>query len=180
MTRPPLILPPRDDLFRIAQIVFIPKELRGPNLERIAHHEAGHIVQMRWAGLEPKHATATPTAGVAEFCEVEPVHHPIAADDQTLVSAWCASVYHAGVIAELIHAGLPWTGVLYRPQSQDWKNATLFLGDRFFGTAGHAYAQRVAHAVLTHHWPEVQRIAAHLISNGSWTPADDELRPAAA
>ncbi|WP_449191874.1 hypothetical protein [Thauera sp.] len=169
-------LPPVAELRRIHPIVEIPDVMRGPSLERVAHHEAGHIVMMAWAGLTPTKASATDRAGLAEWdlSEIEADEAPTGYD-RGVAAAQAAAVLHAGVVAELIHAGLPWRGVLYRPRSQDWKTACLLLAPHFGnGLAGHGFAQRTAHAVLTHRWARVQEIAAELIERGTWRPEHDD------
>lgn len=164
-------LPPLAELRRIHQLVEIPAALRGPSLERVAHHEAGHVLLMEWCGLTPTKASATDRAGLAEW-DLSEIEADAPADyDRPLAAAQAAAVLHAGVVAELIHAGLPWRGVLYRPRSQDWKLAAQLLAPHFgAGLAGHGFSQRTAHAVLTHHWPRVQEIAAELIERGTWRP----------
>lgn len=172
----PVPFPQVSDLRRIHALVEVPAEMRGANLARTAHHEAGHIVLMRWAGLDPTHATAAETGGRAHWTPWdggEEVQQPDEAN-RPLYAAWLAAVWHAGIVAELLHAGLTWEGVLYRPRSQDWKTARQFLAPHFgIGLAGHGFAQRTALAVLTEHWPEVQKIAAELIEHGEWRPTDD-------
>lgn len=169
-------LPSRADLYRVHPSVEIPAALRGPSLKRTAHHEAGHIVLMEWCGLTPTGATATERAGLAEWdlTEIDADDDQVA-HDRPLAAAQAAAVMHAGIVAELVHAGLPWTGVLVRERSQDWKTACLLLSPHFgHGLAGHGYAQRTAHAVVTHHWPRVQQIAARLIATGKWSPDDGQ------
>ena len=171
-------LPPPADLRRIHALVETPPELRGPSLARTAHHEAGHVVLMEWCGLTPTGASATEREGLArwDLSEIEADDDQVAYD-RPLAAAQAAAVMHAGIVAELIHAGLPWTGVLYRPRSQDWKLACLLLAPHFgAGLAGHGFAQRVALGVLTHHWPRVQEIAAELIERGTWRPEDAGTR----
>ena len=167
-------MPPPADLRRIHPIAEVPAALRGPSLARTAHHEAGHIVAMQWAGLTPTGATATERGGLAEWDLRDLDADDAPADyDRPLAAAQAAAVLHAGIVAELIHAGLPWRGVLYRPRSQDWKTACLLLAPHFgAGLAGHGFSQRTANAVLTHHWPRVQQIAAELIERGTWRPQD--------
>ncbi|HRQ36269.1 MAG TPA: hypothetical protein PK361_11805 [Chiayiivirga sp.] len=167
-------LPPSADLRLIHPIAEVPAALRGPSLERTAHHEAGHVVLMEWLGLTPTGASATAGSGLAEWelPEIEP-EDAQGSYDRPLAAAQAAAAMHAGIVAELIHAGLPWTGVLYRPRSQDWKLAAQLLAPHFgAGLAGHGFSQRTAHAVLTHHWPRVQQIAAELIEHGRWAPGD--------
>lgn len=169
-------LPPVAELRRIHPIVEIPDVMRGPDLARIAHHEAGHIVMMEWCGLTPTAASATDRAGLAEW-DLSEIEADAPADyDRPLAAAQAAAVLHAGVVAELIHAGLPWRGVLYRAGAGDWKAACLLLAPHFGANtlAGHGFAQRTAHAVLTHRWARVQEIAAELIERGTWRPEHDD------
>lgn len=164
-------LPNAADLRRIHPIVEVPAVMRGPDLARTAHHEAGHVVLMEWVGIAPTGATATERGGLAHW-DLSEIEGATPADyDRPLAAAQAASVMHAGIVAELIHADLPWTGVLYRPRSQDWKLAAQLLAPHFGAAlAGHGFSQRTAHAVLTHHWPRVQEIAAELIERGTWRP----------
>lgn len=168
-------LPNAADLRRIHPIVKVPAVMRGPDLARTAHHEAGHVVLMEWVGIAPTGATATERGGLAHW-DLSEIEDSTPADyDRPLAAAQAASVMHAGIVAELIHAGLPWRGVLYRPRSQDWKTASLLLAPHFGnGLAGHGFAQRTAHAVLTHRWARVQQIAAELIERGTWRPEHDD------
>jgi len=171
-------LPPVADLRRIHPIVEIPPAMRGPSLERTAHHEAGHVLLMEWLGLTPTGASATAGSGLAqwELPEIDPDDDQ-GSYDRPLAAAQAAAVMHAGVVGELIHANLPWTGVLYRPRSQDFKLAAQLLAPHFgAGLAGHGFSQRTAYAVLTHHWPRVQQIAARLIECGTWSPGDAGTR----
>ena len=173
-------LPTVGDLYRVFASAPIPVALRSPSLARTAHHEAGHIAVMEWCGLTPTGASATEREGLAEWdlSEIEPDDDHVA-HDRPLAAAQAAAVMHAGIIAELIHAGLPWCGVLIRERSQDWKTACLLLAPHFgAGLAGHGFSQRTAHAVLTHHWPRVQHIAAELIERGTWRPKDGQTRTA--
>lgn len=167
----PIPHPPRDDLRRIFPLMDVPAALRGPSLERTAHHEAGHCILMQWAGLEPTHAVANAHQGSAHWTPWNPADEVIepAEHDRPLAAAYLAAVYHAGIVAELLHAGLTWRGVLYRPRSQDWQIAAQFLAPHFpGGLAGHSFAQRTALAVLTSRWADVQKIAAELIEHGEW------------
>ena len=171
-------LPPRTDLYRVHASAPIPAALRGPSLARTAHHEAGHVVLMTWAGLTPTGASATERDGLAEWdlSEIE-ADDDLGSYDRPLAAAQAAAVVHAGIVSELIQAGLPWRGVLYRPRSQDWKLAAQLLAPHFgAGLAGHGFSQRTAHAVLTHHWPRVQHIAAELVERGTWRPQDGPAR----
>jgi hypothetical protein len=164
-------LPPATELRRIHALIEVPPELRAPDLARTAHHEAGHVVLMEWAGLTPIKASATERAGLAEWDLAHIGVEDPTGYDRPLAAAHAAAVMHAGIVAELIHARLPWRGVLFRPRSQDWKLAAQLLAPHFgAGLAGHGFSQRTAQAVLTHHWPRVQQIAAELIERGTWRP----------
>ncbi|HRP23623.1 MAG TPA: hypothetical protein PLF79_08675 [Thauera sp.] len=171
-------LPPTTELRRIHPLIEVPPELRGPDLARTAHHEAGHVVLMEWVGITPTGASATERGGLAhwdltEIADATPVDY-----DRPLAAAQAAAVMHAGIVAELIHAGLPWAGVLYRPRSQDWQLAAQLLAPHFgVSLAGHGLSQKTAHAVLTHHWPRVQQIAAELIERGTWRPGYSSPEP---
>ncbi|WP_287369025.1 hypothetical protein [Thauera sp.] len=164
--------PKSSELYRVFPFVEPPPVLRGPDLTRTAHHEAGHVVLMEWAGLTPTKAHATEREGAAEWNLEEITTEPDqAGDDTPLAAAHAAAVFHAGIAAELIHVGHRWQGVTARMRSSDWAHARLILS-RHVGhsLAGHGYAQRVALAVLTKRWPRVQEIAAELTERGTWSP----------
>jgi hypothetical protein len=169
-------IPKRNDLRRIYQTEPVPAALRGPSLERTAHHEAGHIVLMKWGGLAPTSATATERQGLATWApDPEPVDLDALDYDEPLAAAQCAAIFHAGIVAELIFSGHPWRGIVYRERSQDWKSANMLLAPHLGnGLAGHGFAQRTALAVLTERWTDVQRIATYLIEHGTWTPENTE------
>lgn len=166
--------PPRAELRRIHPLADVPAAIKGASLERTAHHEAGHVVLMEWCGLTPTQATATAGSGRAELDTTDLEADETPADhDGPLAAAQIAAIYHAGILAELIHTGHRWQGVTIRMASQDWKMARMILAPHFgAGLAGHGFAQRTALAVLTKHWPRVQEIAAQLIEHGTWSPGD--------
>jgi hypothetical protein len=169
-------LPLESDLRRVWPLAEVPKELVGPSLERIAHHEAGHIVMMEWLGVLPAEATATESTGAARFDpeQFDQDEHPTDYD-RPLAAAQAASMFHAGIVAELIHAGLPWRGVTIRMQSQDWRHAHRILAPHFgHGLSGHGFSQRTALAVLTHRWARVQEIANQITTSGRWSPNQGE------
>lgn len=88
---------------------------RGPWKPRLAHHEAAHVVMMEWLGLstglkaEIGHAcgaTHWPPGTFDSLAEPQP-------DPSGIWAATAASVYHAGLIAELLHSGTPWCPLFF-------------------------------------------------------------------
>ena len=79
----------------------------GPNLGRMAFHEAGHVVLLEWLGIGAKLATATQSGGLTHLPAM-PTDAPAAPDPTGELTATGAAVFHAGVMAELLHAGGKW------------------------------------------------------------------------
>lgn len=149
----------------------VPRAIQGRDLARIAHHEAGHIVLMEWAGLVPLDAIATEEGGMARFDPLQVTSDAEAHEyNRPLAAAQAASVFHAGIVAELIYAGLPWQGLTVRLNSSDWSKAQTLLQPHFgtVGGAGHGYAQRLALAVLTREATRLNEIAVQLVACGEW------------
>ena len=147
-----------------------PAAMHGPDLVRVAYHEAGHVVLLEWIGLDGATASATPTSGLC-FMPPLPANCPDPGDDATgELAATAASIYHAGAMAELIHLGIKWTGPLFYPAQVDHQRAEAMLLQRFgrLSSAGHGFAQRVALHVLTERWPRVRQIADALVLRGIW------------
>jgi hypothetical protein len=168
--------PNATELRRVWSLAAMPDGLRGPSLERIAHHEAGHVVLMEWAGVIPTEATATERQGIARFDAAQFEDETDSTGyDRPLAAAQAAAMFHAGIVAELIYTGTAWRGITVRERSDDWLKARQILAPHFgHGLAGHGYSQRVALAVLTRDWPRVQQIATRLIEAGTWTPNEDD------
>ena len=143
----------------------------------IAVHEGGHIVLMRWVGLQPPAATIHVDAAIAsgeahwparEFFAALPEPDP---DETGVLSSTAASVFHAGIIAEQIEVGAPWAGPIHYPHASDYQRAEEMLRPRFgcHASGAHAYAQLVARHVLESRWPEVDLIATELVRAGRWS-----------
>lgn len=165
--------PRYDELRRVWPLADLPPGLRGPDLARVAHHEAGHVVLMEWCGIPVSEATAAPHEGLACIApdDSEPLDLETLEYDKPLAAAQLGAMYHAGIVAELMHAGHPWRGVAVRWKSRDWQSACTVLQPHFgHGLAGHGFAQRTALAVLSRQWPRVQEIAQRLVEDGKWTP----------
>ncbi|MDP3106959.1 hypothetical protein [Hydrogenophaga sp.] len=147
-----------------------PPEFRRPSLARVAHHEAAHVILLRWIGLDSPKATATATSGLAYMPSLPdvPEQHP---DPTGEVAACAAAIFHAGAMGELLHEGIEWTGPLFYPEQVDYQmaNRMLMAGFGNHASSGHAWAQRVALHVLQSRWDEVQGIARVLIERGEWT-----------
>lgn len=170
-------MPPVDSMRRIYEFTEAPRlSARTPDAARIiAHHEAGHVVLAEWCGLTVTEATAQATGGAVSFdldaLLDDPDMPPDTSDRSALAACHIASLYHAGYVAELLLAGKPWTGIVARMGSSDWKNASRALAPYFgAGLAGHGYAQRIAMHVLTTHWRRVEYLANRLLEHGLWSP----------
>ena len=166
----PVPLPPVEDLWRLWPLVSVPDAIQRRDLALTAHHEAGHVVLMEWAGVIPSEATASAGNGLARFAPEQFADAPDSVDlNNPTAAAQAAAVYHAGIVAELIFAGLPWQGITVRRSSTDWASAREIMRACFGnGTAGHGYSQRVAYTVLTNRWSRVRAIAEKLTSDGVW------------
>lgn len=141
------------------------------DLASVAHHEAGHIVALEWIGLSTGlWATATTTGGAA-YHGITPGVYPAGTPDESgEITAAAASMFHAGLMAEMILAGHVWTGPIHYPAESDYQCANEMLREAFghCSSAGHAYAQRTALHVLTSRWARVQEIAGVLVQHGAW------------
>lgn len=145
---------------------------------RIAIHEAGHVVLMRWIGLESPAATiAVDDAGAHGlahwpdrqfFADLPDKPH----DADGRLAATAAAVYHAGIVAELLDAGTHWAGPVHYPLETDYLQADDMLRERFgrHASGAHGYAQQVALHVLSARWAEVEEIACQLEASGAWAP----------
>ena len=143
----------------------------GHGLECMAHHEAGHVVLLEWLGLESPRAVATAVDGLTYLPENRtPPAMP--ADSTGELTAMAAAMFHAGTMAELLHAGTPWRGPIHRLQD-DHQRAESLLSEVFgaHSSGAHAFAQRVALHVLSSRWTRVQEVAAQLVATGVWVPA---------
>jgi hypothetical protein len=143
------------------------------NIERVAHHEAGHAVIGEWLGLPGIRATAEPSKGLMKHgldFGALPAPGP---DEDGRLAGTAASLFLGGFAAELIWAGRPWAGPVHCPAQADFQNAEAMLAPRFgrLSSAGHGYATRVALSVLSESWPRVQEIAAILAKHGEWKAA---------
>ena len=144
----------------------------GPNLGRMAFHEAGHVVLLEWLGIGAVAATATHSEGLTHLPDV-PSESPAAPDPTGEATAAAAAVFHAGTVAELLHAGARWAGPIFRPVTDDHRKAEALLSPVFgcHSSGAHAYAQLVAVHVLAGRWKRVTQIAHCLIERGEWKPA---------
>jgi len=144
----------------------------GPDLGRVAHHEAGHACLLEWIGIGAASATATPSGGLTHLPAM-PTEAPAVPDPTGELTAAGAAVFHAGVMAELLHAGVEWVGPIFRPSTDDHQRAEAFLSPVFgcHSSGAHAYAQLVARHVLFERWQRVTQIAQSLIESGEWRPA---------
>ena len=144
----------------------------------IAVHEAGHCVLMGWIGLESPKATIEVDDAGARGAAHWPSRHFFAQlperppDEDGMLAATAAAVYHAGLVAEMLDAGTPWTGPVHYSAETDYLRADDMLRERFgrHASGAHAYAQQVAMHVLSGHWRQVEAIAQQLEREGHWAP----------
>ena len=155
--------------------VQVPDKMRRPDLDRFAHHEAGHVVMMREFGLESPKAVATDRGGEASWPSPLPDATARSVPDpheEPRLAATASAVYAAGCMAELLHLGIPWRGPLHYPLQPDYEMSEKMMKPYFgaHSSAAHAFAQCVALHVLQSRWSEVQAIARVLIERGEWVP----------
>ncbi|HRL99275.1 MAG TPA: hypothetical protein PLE22_07485 [Acidovorax sp.] len=152
----------------------------GPaDLQAVAWHEAGHAVYARWIGWGMRRIELHDSGGVCFPAPFDPEATPQPEDATGELRATAAGLFHAGLAAELLHAGLPWRCPISRPQQNDHKRAEAMLCPGFGARtiAGHAYAQLLALHVLSVHWGDVRRIAKTLMETGAWTLETPPARP---
>jgi hypothetical protein len=128
---------------------------------------------LEWVGFDVKHAVVTQDKGLTFFDT--PAVSATASEAPTAPEhlASLASVFHAGICAELIHAGIAWEGIVRR-NDPDWRIADEILRPTFgSSSSGHGYAQRLALAVLSARWERVTEIAQEMIEHGKWTSAHE-------
>jgi hypothetical protein len=141
------------------------------NLVSIAHHEAGHIVALEWIGLSATlSATATAKGGEARHGILTGTYPAGPPEETGEITAAAASMFHAGLMAEMILASNVWTGPIHYPDESDYQRANDMLREAFghCSSAGHAYAQRTALHVLSSRWARVQEVADVLVKRGAW------------
>ncbi len=97
----------------------------GPWKPRLAHHEAGHIVLMELLGMgaglraeigEDRGAAHWPPGAFDSLAKPQP-------DPSGIWAATAASVHHAGLMAELLYAGTPWSGPIFYADQTDYLRA---------------------------------------------------------
>lgn len=140
--------------------------------QAVAWHEAGHAVYARWIGWGMCRVELHDGGGhcVPSRLDLEAVAQPEDATGE--IRATAAGLFHAGLAAELLYAGLPWRGPIARPLQDDHRKAELMLAQGFGVRTleGHAYAQLQAMHALSAHWGDVCDIAQTLLQSGEWTP----------
>ncbi|MDO9438932.1 MAG: hypothetical protein Q7T95_26165 [Hydrogenophaga sp.] len=147
--------------------------MRLPDLARVAHHEAGHVIVMDDFGIKSPRAVATDVKGTAFWpSPLLTTPTPTAPDpgEAPRFAATASAVYAAGVMAELLYLGMPWQGPMHYPRQPDYQMGEDMMRPYFgaHSSAGHAWAQRAALNILQTRWGEVQAIARHLIEHGEW------------
>ena len=154
----------------------------GNALDRVAYHEAGHVVVMQWLGIASPGASIDATGpvvrGSAEWPDRRvwqdcPDPPP---DESGVLAATAASVYHAGLMAELVRSGVRWVGPIHYPHTTDYQRADEMLRLAFgsHASGAHAFAQRVALHVLSVRWGRVREVADCLVRNGRWRPGEPD------
>lgn len=115
-------------------------------------------------------ATATPANGFTHHGIKPGTHTGGPPYESGEITAMAASVFHAGLMAELIFTGVEWTTPLYYPWAEDYQRANDMLRERFgnHSSAGHAFAQRTALHELSVRWSRVKEIADVLVRCGAW------------
>lgn len=146
----------------------LPDALKTGSLASTAYHEAGHVVFLEWVGLPVRKATATVSDGGRTFFETPTVDRADQPESVPENIAGVAAIFHAGICAELIHAGIAWDGIVRR-DDPDWKMAVEVLKPTFgLRSSGHGFAQRLALAVLSANWERVTEVAQEMIERGIW------------
>lgn len=157
----------------------LPTVSPGTALDRLAHHEAGHVIVMRWMGLPSPGAFINAEGPVMRGEAAWPARSFWAAipdppaDETGALAATCAAVYHAGVMAEFLQAGVRWAGPVHYPAATDYQRADDMLRPSFgsHASGAHAFAQQLALHVLCSLWGDVVEIADQLKATSQWRPA---------
>lgn len=140
--------------------------------QAVAWHEAGHAVYARWIGWGMRRVELHDGGGncFPARLDLEVATKPEDATGE--IRATAAGLFHAGLAAELLHAGLLWRGPIARLLQTDHQKAEIMLAMGFGSCTlpGHAYAQLMALHVLSAHWGEACRIAETLLQGGEWSP----------
>ena len=125
-----------------------------------------------WMGWPPSGitATATPTSGLTYHGIKPGTYTDGQPDESDEITAMAASVFHGGLMAELIFMDVAWTNPLFYPWAEDYQRANNMLQGGFgnHSSAGHAFAQRTALHILSVRWSRVKEIADVLVRCGSW------------
>ena len=153
----------------------------GPaDLQAIAWHEAGHAVYGQWIGMDMRRVEVCPNGGNSFVVPLATQAITRPENDAGEIRATAAGLFHAGLAAELLHAGLPWRGPIARPRQTDHIRAEAMLAARFGvrTLSAHAFAQLMALHVLSARWADVCGIAETLLQAGEWTPAKALARKA--
>lgn len=145
----------------------------GADLERVAFHEAGHVVLLEWLNVTNVRAEASSLRGGVYILDTLPdADVTNSAADRADLAATAAAIFHAGTCAELLQGGAAWCGPILRLQQADHQKAEKIVRPTCgaHSSGAHAYAQRVALHVLSHRWWRVCEVAAALVRDGEWKP----------
>lgn len=150
----------------------------------VAYHEAGHAVlshilrlPMTGARVHDAPPGATPGGSVdldlpaIKASAAETIDTEIPQSLHELVAIELATMYVAGIMAELKLHGLEVTGWLGL-EDRDFLNARILLCEAFGIDLALYYCQCLASAVLAEHWSWVAVVAGEIEANGSVTVED--------
>jgi len=148
--------------------VWDPLPKLNPTRLSLAHHEAGHVVFLEWMGLGCQSAEIGPSGGLTHFPKRNSEAPKPAPDPSGVNTATGAALFHAGVVAELLHQGHTLRHGPVRYRADDFQRAEMMLAEVFGAhrSGAHFYAQKFAEHVLKSRWARVQEVAQHLDENG--------------
>ena len=141
-----------------------------PDLARVARHESGHCLVAGYFAMPGLRATASAHSGLTTYDFPPDIPEP-GADVNGALTATAASIFHAGVMAEMLYLNIPWAGPVHYARHADFQHAEAMLKSKFgcCASGAHAFGQRVALAILSTNWTRVTEIATTLIATGTWT-----------
>lgn len=142
----------------------------------IAHHEAAHAVLCSLFGLRIRNALIrADNSGLVDLVRpsAPPVDRPIPRAMLETAAVQIASMYLAGVMAELLLCGQVLDGRV-ELDIPDWRNARRVLVEVFECDVPLFFCQRYARYLLSKHWGWVRAVAAELMVRGTVSTEDIE------
>lgn len=134
-------------------------------LETLAYHEASHAVFMDAVGV-PYVGIELNSDGGRVVIDVAAVRASpsvtLNKDAADLATCQLVAMYSAGIQGELLFLGLTHGGGIM-PDDTDHRMARRMLMDQFGSVSPLGFCQRVARAVLTQRWPDVEELASRLL-----------------